>query len=76
MNVGRSLQGRMNKRSKTKYQGGRQQKRGIQRQRPLFGMEACTKQHEVQNTKVVGRLVGNNFRFVQRIQPAAFAKHA
>ena len=52
-------------------------KRGAYRGRgPFFGMEACAKQHEIQNTKVVGRLAGNNFRFVQRIQPAAFAKHA
>ena len=39
-------------------------------------MEACTKKHEVQNTKVVRRVLGNNFRLVQRIQRAASAKHA
>ena len=42
----------------------------------LFGMEACTKKREVQSTKVGRRLLGKNLRLVQRIQPAASAKHA
>ena len=40
------------------------------------GMEACTKKQEVQDTKVGRRLLGRNFRLVQRIQPAAFEKYA
>ena len=53
-----------------------QQKRCFQRQRLLFGMEACTRRQEVQDAKVVRRLLGKIFRFVQRVQPAASAKHA
>ena len=41
-----------------------------------LGMEACTKKQEVQNTKVERRLLGKNFRFVQRLQAAACEKHA
>ena len=41
-----------------------------------LGMEACAKKQEVQNTKVVKRLLGKNLRFVQRVQPAASEKHA
>ena len=60
-----------------KVQGGRQQKRSLQRQRLFFGMEeACATKQEVQTTKVDRTLLGKNLRFVQRIQRAASAKHA
>ena len=55
-------------------QGRGQQKRGLPRQ-PFWNGGACEKQ-EVQNTKVERRLLGKNLRSVQRIQPAASAKHA
>ena len=34
-----------------KVQGGRQQKKCLQRQRSFLGMDACAKKQEVQNTK-------------------------
>ena len=34
-------------------------------------MEACAKKQDVQNTKVERRLLGNNFRIVQRIHEDA-----
>ena len=57
-------------------QGGRQQREVLTGQRFFFGMEACAKKQEVHNTKVERKLLGKNLRFVQRIQPAASAKHA
>ena len=39
-------------------------------------MEACTEKHQVQDTKMVRRLLGNNFRFSQRVLLAAYAKLA
>ena len=40
------------------------------------GMEACAKKQKIQDKEVVRRLMGKNLRFVQRLQPAASAKHA
>ena len=40
------------------------------------GTEACSQMQEIQNKKVERRLLGKNLRLVQRIQPAASAKHA
>ena len=40
------------------------------------GKEACAKKQKKQDKKVVRRLLRKNFRIVQRIQPAASAKHA
>ena len=47
-----------------KIQGGRQQKRSSQRQRLFVGVELCAKKQEVQNSKVVRRLLGKKFSFV------------
>ena len=48
---------------------------GLPRQRLFFGMEACTKKQELQDTKLERRLLGKNLRFVQRVQFAASANH-
>ena len=42
----------------------------------FFGMEARSKKQEVQDTKVGRRFLGKNLCFVERVQPAASAKHA
>ena len=39
-------------------------------------MKAPAKKQKIQDTKVRRGLVGNNFRLVPRIQPAATAEHA
>ena len=41
----------------------------------FFGIVACTKKQEVQDTKVERRLLGKNLRLVQRVQPGASARH-
>ena len=48
----------------------------LQRRRLPAGMEARTKKQQIQDTKVVRRLLGKNLRFVQRIQRVASAKQA
>ena len=62
--------------SSEQVQGRGQQKTGLQRQRLPAGMKACAKKQQIQDKKVVRRLLGKDFRLVQRIQPAASAKHA
>ena len=51
-------------------------KGGVSSGRGFLRMEACAKNQEVQNTKVVRRLLGNNFRIAEGIRPAVFEKHA
>ena len=55
--------------------GRGQQKRGLQWQRILFGMEACTKQQN-RIRKWCEKTLDKKFRLVQRVQPAASAKYA
>ena len=76
MNAGRIWQKEWSKRVFGQVRGREQQKRGSQRQKLLFGMKACTKKQEVQDTKVERRLLGKNLRLVSRIQPAASAEYA
>ena len=40
------------------------------------GMEVCKKKQKIQNKEVERRLLGKNLRLVERVQPAASAKHA
>ena len=62
--------------SSGQVQGEGQQKRSFQRQKRSFGMEAGAQKQEKQNKKVERRLLGQNLRFVQRIQLATAAKQA
>ena len=70
------VSGKNGRESSGQVQGRGQQKRGLQRQMLSAGMEARTKKQQVQEKKVERRLLGKNLRLVQRIQPAASAKHA
>ena len=63
-------------RNSGQVQGRGQQKRGSQRERLPAEMEACAKKQTKQDKKEGRRLLGKTFRLVQRIQPAASAKHA
>ena len=75
-NVGRNWRRRLRKRFWTSTRWRTTQEVLSEAEAP-FGMVSCTKKQEVQNTKeVVRKLLGKNLRLVQRIQPAASAKHA
>ena len=49
---------------------------GVQRQRLLLGMEACTKKQDVQDTKLERRLLGKDLFLFQRVQGATHTKYA
>ena len=51
-------------------------KRGFYRQRLPAGVEAGAQTQDIQNKKVVRKLMGKNLRPVQRVQLAAAAKQA